>query len=160
MQFYSKGGRPEVVCNKAILKKIANLKSIRVFFHGHWQLTGQQGKGGDHLSFHSATSTRSWTFRNSFATLHVRWLSHIFNRNACIYQTATWWDFPPYRITIWLIDDVMLVFVCLLVNLLLGFAAAISLEKPVDSNSQRLSSLSLQANRLTKCASHCFRRRC
>ena len=21
--------------------------SIRVFFHGHWQLTGQQGKGGD-----------------------------------------------------------------------------------------------------------------
>ena len=23
--------------------------SIRVFFHGHWQLTGQQGKGGDHL---------------------------------------------------------------------------------------------------------------
>ena len=28
-----------------------------------------------------------------FATLHVRWLSHIFNRNACIYQTATRWDF-------------------------------------------------------------------
>ena len=41
--------------------------SIRVFFHGHRQLTGQQGKGEDHLLFHSTTSTRS----------------HIFNRNAC-----------------------------------------------------------------------------
>ena len=26
-----------------------------------------------------------------FATLHVRWLSHIFNRITCIYQTATRW---------------------------------------------------------------------
>ena len=84
--------------------------SIRVFFHEHWRLTGQQGKGGDHLLFHSTTSTRSRTFRHLFATLHVRWLSHIFNRNACIYQTATRWDLPPYRITIWLIDDVILSF--------------------------------------------------
>ena len=84
--------------------------SIRVFFHGHWRLTGQQGKGGDHLLFHSTTSTRSRTFRHLFATLHVRWLSHIFNRIACIYQAATRWDLPPYRITIWLIDDVALGF--------------------------------------------------
>ena len=35
--------------------------SIRVFFHGHWQLTGQQGKGEDHFLFHSTTSTRSRT---------------------------------------------------------------------------------------------------
>ena len=28
----------------------------------------------------------------------------IFNRNVCVYQTATRWDLPPYRITIWLID--------------------------------------------------------
>ena len=95
--------------------------SIRIFFHGHWRLTGQQGKGGDHLLFHSTTSTRSRTFRHLFATLHVRWLSHIFNRNACIYQTATRWDLPPYRITIWLIDDVMLIFFCLLVDLIQGF---------------------------------------
>ena len=46
--------------------------SIRVFFHGHWQLAGQQGKGGNHLLFHSAT------FRYLFATLHSRWLSHLF----------------------------------------------------------------------------------
>ena len=87
--------------------------SIRVFFHGHWRLTGQQGKGEDLLLFHSTTSTRSQTFRHLFATLHVRWLSRIFNRNVCVYQTATRWDLPPYRITIWLTDDVTLSF-CLL----------------------------------------------
>ena len=58
--------------------------SIRVFFHRHWRLTGQQGKGGDHFLFHSTTSTRSRTFRHLFATLHVRWQSHTFSRNACI----------------------------------------------------------------------------
>ena len=78
--------------------------SIRVFFHGHWRFTGQQGKGEDHLLFHSTTSTRSRTLRYLFATLHVRWLSRTFNRNACVYQTATRWDLPPNRITIWLID--------------------------------------------------------
>ena len=49
-------------------------------------------------------------FRQLFATLHVRWLSHIFNRTVCIYQAATRWDLPPYRITIWLTDDVALSF--------------------------------------------------
>ena len=31
-----------------------------------------------------------------------------FNRTACIYQTATQWDLPPYRITIWLTDWLMI----------------------------------------------------
>ena len=53
--------------------------SIRVFFHGHWQLTGQQGEQEDHLLFYSITSTRSQTFRHLFTTLHVRWLLRIFN---------------------------------------------------------------------------------
>ena len=78
--------------------------SIRAFFHRHSTFTGQLGKGGDHLLFHSTTSTRSRTLRHLFATLHERWLSRIFNCNACVYQTATPWDLPPYRITIWLID--------------------------------------------------------
>ena len=78
--------------------------SIGVFFHGHWQLT----------------STLSRTFRHLFAALHVRWLLYIFNRNACIYPNATRWDLPPYRITVWLIDDMMLIFVCLLVDMILG----------------------------------------
>ena len=81
------------------------------------------GKGGDHRLFHSTTSTRSRIYRHLFATLHVRWLPRIFNRNACVYQTATLWDLPPYRISIWLIDwwcdDAM--FICLLDELILGF---------------------------------------
>ena len=99
-----------------------------------------RGREGTIL-FHSTTSTRSRTFRHLFATLHMRWLSHIFNRNACIYQAATRWDLPPYRITICLIDDVILIFVCLHVELILGFVTAIWYEKPVNSNSHRLSSL-------------------
>ena len=126
--------------------------SIRVFFHGHWRLTGQQGKGGDHFLFPSTTSTRSRTFRHLFVILHVKCLSHIFNRNACIYQAATPWDLSPYRITIWLIDDVMLIFVLLLAYFILGFVSAIWHEKPVESNSQSTIILVLQANRLTKCA--------
>ena len=85
--------------------------SIRIFFHGHRRLTRQQGKRGDHLLFHSTTSTRSRTFRHLFATFHVRWLSHIFNRTTCIYQTASRWDLPN-RMTIWLIDNVVCLFTC------------------------------------------------
>ena len=128
------------VVNKRFLFFVIYFFFYQDFLHWHLQFTGQQGKGGDHLLFQSTTSTRSWTFRHLFATLHVRWLSHIFNRNACVYQTATWWDLPPYRITIWLIDNVMLIFVCLLAKLILGFVTAILHEKPVDSNSHRLSS--------------------
>ena len=43
----------------------------------------------------------------------------------------------------------MLIFVCLLVDLIFGFITAISHEKPVGSNSHRLSPLYLQANQLT-----------
>ena len=114
--------------------------SIRVFFQGHWRLTVQQGKGGDYLLFHSTTSTRSRTFRHLFATLHVRWLSHIFNRIACIYQTATRWDLPPCRITIWIIDDVTVSF-CLFTWWFDSgfFVTAIWEGKRVDSNLHRLS---------------------
>ena len=127
--------------------------SIRIIFHGHWRLTGQQGKGGDHLLFHSTTSTRSRTFRHSFATLHVRWLSHIFNRTTCIYQTATQWDLPPYRITIWL-TDVMWIFACLLDDLIVGFCYS-NLRRETGGIELALTiTLVLQANRLTKCSSH------
>ena len=45
--------------------------SIKVFFHRHWRLTGQQGKGVGHFVFNITTSTHSQTFRHLFATLHV-----------------------------------------------------------------------------------------
>ena len=79
---------------------------IRVFFHWHWRLTGQQGKGGDHFLFHSTTSTRSRTLKELFCNFAREMTITYFNRTACIYQAATRWDLPPYRITIWLIDDV------------------------------------------------------
>ena len=64
--------------------------SIRVFFHGHWQLTGEQGKRGDHLLFHSTTSTA--------------------HEHSDIYlQLCTWDDYHIFLI-------VMLVFTRLLVN--------------------------------------------
>ena len=74
------------------------------FLQRQWRFTGKQRKRGDHLLLHSTTSTRSRTLKHLFATLHLRWLSRIFNRNACVFQTATRWDLPPYRITIWVID--------------------------------------------------------
>ena len=123
--------------------------SIRVFIHGHWQPIGQQRKGGDHLLFHSTSSTRSRTFRHIFATLHVRWLSHIFNRTPCIYQTATRWHLPPCRITIWFPDDVMLIFVCLL-----GFCYNNVRRETSGLELASTITLSLQVNRLTKCASY------
>ena len=50
--------------------------SVRAFFHRHWQLTGQQGKGGNLFQFHSTTSTRSRKFRYLCATLHLRLIFH------------------------------------------------------------------------------------
>ena len=113
-----------------------------------WALTA-------HRTAHSTTSTRSRTFRHLFATLHVKWLSHIFNCTDCSYRTATRWELPPNQITIWLIDDVTLVLVCLRDDLILAFfVAAIWDGKPVDSNSKSTITLLLQANRLTKSANH------
>ena len=94
--------------------------SVRVFLHGHWRLTGQQGKGGDHL-YSTLPLPPAHEHSDIYLQLCMWDDYHIFNRTACIYQAATRWDLPPYRITIWLIDDVMLIFVCLLVYLIQGF---------------------------------------
>ena len=125
--------------------------SIRVFFHGHWQLTGQQGKGGEHFLLHSTTPTRPRTFGLSFAILHVRWLPHIFNRTACIYQTATWWNLPAYRTTIWSID-VMLMVVCLLVEIEFRFCYSYLTWETGGLEFALTIILVLQANRLTNSA--------
>ena len=113
-----------------------------------------QGKGGDHLLFHSTISTRLRTFRHLFATLHVRLLSYIFNRTAWIYQTATRLDLSPYRIPIWLIDDVILVFVYLLDDLIPGFCYSSLTRKTGRLELASTITLVLQANKLTKYASH------
>ena len=126
---------------KPFLVKALLFFSIRVFFHRHWRFTGHQEKGGDHLLFHSTTSTRSRTLRYLLATLHVRWLSPIFNRNACVYQTATRWDLPPYRNTIWVID--WWCNVCLFTGWIHSrfFVTVIWYGNSVDLNSHRQSPL-------------------
>ena len=108
----------------------AVLKNFAIFFYYYGILSqtmiihraAQEGTGGDHVLFLSATSTSSRKFRHLFATLYVRWLPRIFNRITFNYQNATRWDLPPYRITIWLTDNAMLTSICLLDDLVLGFS--------------------------------------
>ena len=123
------------------------------FLHRYWRFTGQQENGGDHLLFHSATCTCSRTLTHLFSTLHVKWVSRIFNRNACVFQIAIRWDLPPYRITIWVID--WWCNVCLFDDeLILSFCYS---DLTLETGGFQLAStipLVLQANRLTKCTSH------
>ena len=81
----------------------------------------QDSRGRDWTIFIPHYHFHPLTIIQTFATLHVRWLSRIFNCNACIYQTATQWVLPTYQITVWLVDDVKLVFVYLLDDLILVF---------------------------------------
>ena len=81
-----------------------------------------------------------------------RWLSHIFNHNAYVYQTATRWDLPPYWITIWLIDRWCNV--CLLDDLILGLCYSNLTWETGGFGLTSTVTLVLQANRLTKCTSH------
>ena len=96
------------------------------FFYQSFLLTdtndSEDRKGGDHLLFHSTTSTSSRTFRHLFATLHVRWLSRIFNRIVTLVFTRLLLAGIYHLIELpfdWLIDDAM--FVCLLDDLILDF---------------------------------------
>ena len=88
-----------------------------------------------------------------FATLHVTWLSYIPNRTACIYQAAPRWDLPPYQVTICMTDDVMLI-VCLLADLIQGFCYSYLTLETGGLELATTIILVLQANWLTKCASH------
>ena len=140
-------------------QKWAFQKNEKVLFFpiglsGFFSQTGEQQKGGNHLLYHSTTSICPRTFRYLFTALHVRWLLHIFNRNAFICNTATRWDLPPYRVNIWLIDDVMLIFVFLLVNLILAFVTAIWNERNQWSRTRINYHPCITSERLTKCASH------
>ena len=61
--------------------------------------TAREGRGPSFIPlYHFHPLTNLQTFILKLCTIFI------FNRNACVYQTATRWDLPPYRITIWLID--------------------------------------------------------
>ena len=61
---------------------------------------------------------------------------------------------PPFRITIWLIDDVQFVLVCLLGDLILGFCYSNLIWETGGLELASTITLVLQANRLTKCGNH------
>ena len=111
------------------------------------------GEGRGPSLFLSSTSTRSHSFIHLFATLHVRWLSCIFNRNVCIYKTITRWDLPYLWITIWEIVVGMIIPVCLLDDLILGFPLQQLTWETVRFELTSTITLVLQANRLSKCTS-------
>ena len=115
----------------------------------------QDSKGRDRTNFYSTLPLPpAHEHSDIFATLHVRWLSHIFNHNTFIYHTATQWDLPPYWITIWLFDDVMLISVCLLDDLILDFCYSNLKLKTGELKLASTITIALQATRLNKCARH------
>ena len=93
------------------------------FLHRYWRFTGQQGKGGDHLLFHSTTSTRSRTLR-IYLQLCMWDDYHVFLITTLVF-TRLLLDEIYHLIELtfeWLIDDA--IFVCLLDDLILGFCCS------------------------------------
>ena len=79
--------------------------------------TAAEGRGASFISlyhFHPLTNIEIF-----FATLHVRWLSRIFNRNPCAFQTTIDEIYNLIELPFdWLINDA--IFVCLLDELILA----------------------------------------
>ena len=79
----------------------------------------------------------------------MRWLSLIFNRNACVYQTKIEWDLPLIKLPFeWLIDGAMFIF--LLDELMLRFCYNNLILETGGFELPSTITLVLQANRLTK----------
>ena len=91
--------------------------SITVFFHGHWQIK-REG-----TVFYSTLPLPSAHEHSDIYLQLCTWDDYRIFLIATLVFTRR--DLPPYRITIWLIDDVMLIFVCLLVDLISGFVTSI-----------------------------------
>ena len=116
--------------------------SIRIFFHGHWRHTGQQGKEGDH--FYSPLPYPSAHEHSDIYLQLCMWDDyHIFLIATLVFTRLLLNEIlQPYRITIWLIDDVKFVLACLLDDLILGYCYNnLDTGKPVESNSHRQSPL-------------------
>ena len=111
--------------------------SVRVFFHGHWQFTGQNQKGENHLSL-----------------CHFRQLTNIqiFMCNF-VYEMISIWDLPPMRICIWLLIECCFQF-------FLWFTAVTYCSNLSQTRGRfelvSIITLVLQGNQLNKCNSHSF----
>ena len=99
--------------------------------------TAGEGRGPSFIPlYHFHRLMNIQTFICNFA---CRWLSHSFNRNPCIYQTATRWDFSTlsnYHLTDWWCEVCFSLFTS-------WFDTSFLLQqswygKTVDANSHRL----------------------
>ena len=111
--------------------------SMRVFFHGHWRLTGQQGEGGGHLfiplcHFHHFTNIQAFTC--NFACEMTYFYSHRLYLPDCYSIRFT--TLSNYHLNDWWCD--VSFFFCVSDDLILAFLWD---GKPVDSNSHWLSPL-------------------
>ena len=147
-------------CFSALTTNSPSKKLENCFFPTGFSLTdtddSQDSKGRQETIFYFTLPLPSAHEHSEiYLQLCMWWLSRIFNRNSCAYQTATRWDLPPYWITILLIDDVTLSF-CLRDDLILAFL----LQQFETGNrwiwTRSTITLILQANRLTKCAFRVF----
>ena len=125
--------------DKPTLEKVSNknnriVNHLNIFFLSFTNTDhSRDSRGREEPSlFFLTTYTRSRTFRHIFATLHLRWLSRIFNLSSCNYQSVTRWDLSAAR-NYHLIECWCDFF------LSSSFNARYSCRKPVDLNSHRLS---------------------
>ena len=114
--------------------------SIRVFFHGHWRLTGQKRKEGDHLFipfYHFHPLTNIQTFIRNFA--YEIYLPDCYSmRSNC--HLIDWWCDVNICLFTWRFDSRFFYSNLTRETGGLKFASTITLV--------------FQTNRLTKCASH------
>ena len=137
------------------------LSSVKHWFSPIFFMSGfssdtndSQGNRGRKEIIFCSTLPLSQTLRHLFATLHVSWLSPIFNRNTC--DSVTRWDLPPYRFVIWVID--WWCNVCLLTWLINTRFLLQRLDIGKRWIWARIKyTLELQANRLTRCANHLWK---
>ena len=95
--------------------------SIRMFFHGHWRLTGQRGMGGT-IFYSTLPLPPAHEYSDIYLQLWMWDDYHIFLIASRIFTRLLLDEIlPPYWIAIWLIDDAKFVLVCLLDDLILGF---------------------------------------
>ena len=125
---------------------------FRVFFHRHWRFTGQQGKGEDHLLFHSTTST-AHEHSDIYLQLCMWDDYHVFLIAKQVF-TRLLLDEIHYLIELpidWLIDDAKLV--CLIDKMILGFCYS-DFEMRNRWIWTCIDYQPCSTSELTKCASH------
>ena len=89
---------------------------------------------------------------SSFATFYLR-LTRIFDHIASNYQTATRWDFPPLRISIWLFINYWMLILIFLDEVTLDLRSYYCNLPRRGSGFELVSTIAivLQTNQLTKC---------